>query len=158
MFSSMEANAKIGEKNKSAKSTVSKINKGGGLTSGNSGNNSNYNSNSNQPTSQKNVTQVSQKSSRKISNPTSNSNKNLISSPVSGQGSADEYQGISYKTSIAPIKTVDLFEEKPEKKKSIEKDFRIKYKTEKCKFYEVNMDCKYGDNVKKLIKINKNLI
>ncbi len=146
-LNSLEANLKIDEKNKNAKSGGSKLNKGGGNT-GNSGNNSNYNSNSNQPTSQKNVTQVKTKSSRKISNPTSNSNKNLISSPISGQGSSDEYQGISYKTSIAPIKTVDLFEEKPEgKKKSIEKDFRIKYKTEKCKFYEVNMDCKYGDNV-----------
>ena len=26
------------------------------------------------------------------------------------------------------------------------KDFKIKYKTELCKFYEINGQCKYGDN------------
>lgn len=91
------------------------------------------------------------------SNPTSNhsnkANQNTnISSPKNNQNSiSDEYQGISYKSSkITPIKTVDLCEEKTEiqKKKSIEKDFRVKYKTEQCKFYEVNKECKYGDNVR----------
>ena len=33
-------------------------------------------------------------------------------------------------------------------KKSIELDFKIKYKTEKCKFWEINQTCKFGDNVK----------
>ncbi len=72
----------------------------------------------------------------------------------------DEYQGLSYKTNKAtPVKTVDLHPEcksetkvdQPVKKKSIERDFRIKYKTEKCKFYETNKECKFGDNVSFLI-------
>lgn len=33
------------------------------------------------------------------------------------------------------------------KKKSIDGDFRVKYKTEICKFWELNKMCKYGDNV-----------
>ncbi len=33
-------------------------------------------------------------------------------------------------------------------KKSIELDFKIKYKTEKCKFWEINQTCKFRDNVK----------
>ncbi len=33
------------------------------------------------------------------------------------------------------------------KKKSIDADFRAKYKTEICKFWGVNKDCRYGDNV-----------
>ena len=34
------------------------------------------------------------------------------------------------------------------KKKSEYKDFRTKYKTEKCKFWEVTGECKFGENVK----------
>jgi hypothetical protein len=89
-----------------------------------------------------------------------NSNKNflkVINSPISPQASSDEYQGISYKSSLispTPVKTVHLCEEIKDKKISIDKDFRIKYKTEQCKFFEVNKDCKYGDNVKLFLNIN----
>jgi hypothetical protein len=31
--------------------------------------------------------------------------------------------------------------------KTSEKDFRIKYKTEICKFWELNNKCKFGDKV-----------
>lgn len=31
-------------------------------------------------------------------------------------------------------------------KKSIDSDFRVKYKTEQCKFFALNKSCKYGDN------------
>jgi hypothetical protein len=34
------------------------------------------------------------------------------------------------------------------KKNTIESDFKIKYKTEKCKFWEINQNCKFGENVK----------
>ena len=43
-------------------------------------------------------------------------------------------------------------------KKSIEMDFKIKYKTEKCKFWEINETCKFGDNVKNKNKINLSFI
>jgi len=33
------------------------------------------------------------------------------------------------------------------KKQSIDSDFRAKYKTEICKFWALNKDCRYGDNV-----------
>ena len=33
------------------------------------------------------------------------------------------------------------------KKKSFENDFRKKFKTEKCKFWEINQMCKFGDKV-----------
>ena len=85
------------------------------------------------------------------------SNKNIINSPSGG--SSDEYQGLTYKTVKQPlIKCVDLTEpldknEKTEvtvptkKKSSADNDYRIKYKTEKCKFWELNKECKFGDNV-----------
>jgi hypothetical protein len=28
-------------------------------------------------------------------------------------------------------------------------DFKLKFKTEKCKFWEIDNNCKYGDNVRK---------
>lgn len=34
-------------------------------------------------------------------------------------------------------------------KKSVDGDFRVKYKTEICKFWSFNKNCRYGDNVKK---------
>ena len=39
-------------------------------------------------------------------------------------------------------------QEIPKRKKSLELDFKIKYKTEKCKFWEINQTCKFGDSVK----------
>lgn len=74
-------------------------------------------------------------------------------SVLSTQIHDDEYQGLSYKSAKATTIKSSI-EEKPEtpgKKKSIEKDFRVKYKTEKCKFYETNKECKFGENVKSLI-------
>jgi hypothetical protein len=34
-----------------------------------------------------------------------------------------------------------------QKKKNVDSDFRAKYKTEICKFWGVNKECRYGDNV-----------
>lgn len=34
-------------------------------------------------------------------------------------------------------------------KKNSEMDFRVKYKTEKCKFWEINQTCKFGEGVSK---------
>jgi butyrate response factor 1 len=34
------------------------------------------------------------------------------------------------------------------KKKSVDSDFRAKYKTEICKFWGLNKECRYGDNVR----------
>ena len=36
-----------------------------------------------------------------------------------------------------------------QKKKSVDSDFRAKYKTEICKFWGVNKECRYGDSVYK---------
>jgi hypothetical protein len=44
-----------------------------------------------------------------------------------------------------------------DKKKNSDADFRLKYKTEKCKFWEVGKECKFGESVK-YIKINKTLV
>jgi hypothetical protein len=69
---------------------------------------------------------------------------------LSTQINDEEYQGLSYKcTKTNPIKSsIEEKLETPVKKKSIEKDFRVKYKTEKCKFYETNKECKFGENVR----------
>jgi hypothetical protein len=66
----------------------------------------------------------------------------------------DEYQGLSYKKDkFTPIKVEPQETDQNKKKKSIDTDFRIKYKTEKCKFWEVNKVCKYGDNVYIIVKV-----
>ena len=90
----------------------------------------------------------------------------MLNSPKS-QRSFDEYQGLSYQRSaLTPIVYVDLAEQgdadsanllntstnasginQPSNKKKSMDDYKKKYKTEKCKFYEVNKECKYGDNV-----------
>lgn len=36
------------------------------------------------------------------------------------------------------------------KKSCMELDFKIKYKTEKCKYWEINQTCKFGDSVRKI--------
>lgn len=58
-----------------------------------------------------------------ISNNPSNSNRNINQTPSS----------------------IDIANAK---KKSLELDFKIKYKTEKCKYWEINQTCKFGDNVR----------
>ncbi len=42
-----------------------------------------------------------------------------------------------------------------ERKYSIENDFRTKFKTEKCKFFELNKECKFRESVRKNIYDNK---
>jgi hypothetical protein len=81
----------------------------------------------------------------------------IIKQPESIQAfDNDEYEELSYKCSKAtPISSkpdvsddnTDTNGDNPPKKKSFEKDFRVKYKTEKCKFFELNRECKYKDNV-----------
>jgi hypothetical protein len=67
----------------------------------------------------------------------------------------DEYQGLSYlNQKSSPIRSEDTNvtendndPNKAAKKKSIDIDFRMKYKTEICKFWELNKECRYGNNV-----------
>lgn len=59
----------------------------------------------------------------------------------------DEYQGLSYKKGEQIFSYQNLNETKTSRRKT-DGDFREKYKTEKCKFWDLNKDCKYGDNVK----------
>ena len=84
----------------------------------------------------------------------SKNKKESYNSPAANRfGSSDEYQDLSYKSSkITPVKVIDLVEstEKVDtviRRKSTGKDFRVKFKTEKCKFYELDQTCKFGDNV-----------
>jgi len=70
---------------------------------------------------------------------------------------ADEYTGLSYlnnqnNNNINNIHlnnnlNFSLGDLKAPKKNS-EIDFRVKYKTEKCKFWEINKSCKFGEGVK----------
>jgi hypothetical protein len=80
------------------------------------------------------------------------SNGGNITTPINVNSLTDlneEYNGLSYKSAKVMTPRKQGVEEKvePVKKKSIEKDFRIKYKTEKCKFFENSKECKFGDNV-----------
>ena len=69
--------------------------------------------------------------------------KSIYSSPVNSKNN-DEYNNLSYKTnSNTPI----IIKDKKETKKFTDNDFRAKYKTEICKFWQVHKNCKYGDNV-----------
>ena len=57
----------------------------------------------------------------------------------------DEYSGLSYNKNIEI--EIDKKSEKKKKKKSGDtKDFRTKWKTEICHYWEMNNYCKYGDN------------
>ena len=57
----------------------------------------------------------------------------------------DEYSGLSYNKGIEI--EIDKKSEKKKKKKSGDtKDFRTKWKTEICHYWEMNNFCKYGDN------------
>ncbi len=70
-------------------------------------------------------------------------NEVKISSPINNN---DEYTGLSYKTSSnTPIRVKEMKDF--EKKKYSDNDFRAKYKTEICKFWEVHRTCKYADSV-----------
>lgn len=53
---------------------------------------------------------------------------------------SDEYSELSFLNNLN-------CETNKNNKKSVEYDFRNKYKTEKCKFWEINKICKYGDSV-----------
>ncbi len=74
-------------------------------------------------------------------------NFKLVSPKKVNCGEAEEYEGLSYKAS----KATPINDEKEEscQKKSIDKDFRVKYKTEQCKFYGMNKECKFGESVNK---------
>jgi hypothetical protein len=80
----------------------------------------------------------------------------------------EEYYGLAYnRGAMSPTNSeeTNLSEENREvsftsqgqgqtllpKKKSIDGDFRAKYKTEICKFWAFNKQCRYGDNVRKNI-------
>ncbi len=43
------------------------------------------------------------------------------------------------------------FDFSPTNNKITSEDFKAKYKTELCKFWEINKTCKYGDNVSKIL-------
>lgn len=77
---------------------------------------------------------------------------------------ADEYTGLSYLNNLnntnlnnnnsntnnlisnfQAANDSQLFSKQP--KKNSEIDFRVKYKTEKCKFWEINQTCKFGEGV-----------
>lgn len=93
-------------------------------------------------------------------------NEKILNSPRS-IASSDEYQGLSYKsckkTLTVDINSSDKHEtlEKGDgvnnstwmgSKKSFE-DYKIKYKTEKCKYFDVDKACKFGESVIYLLKI-----
>jgi hypothetical protein len=67
----------------------------------------------------------------------------------------EEYQGLSYLTgdynnTISPSRSDDTTESEGYcklNKKSFENDYKAKYKTEICKFWELNKECRYGGNV-----------
>jgi len=59
---------------------------------------------------------------------------------------SDEYQELSYLNATNCDTTVN----NKNVKKFSEYDYRKKYKTEKCKYWEINSTCKYGENVKKI--------
>jgi hypothetical protein len=59
----------------------------------------------------------------------------------------EEYEGLSYKkSSSTPVKEITL-ETRKKSSGEKEKDFRAKFKTEKCKYFETNKECKFGTNV-----------
>lgn len=78
---------------------------------------------------------------------------------------ADEYTGLSYLNNLNnnntnnchvnnstnsiinnfQLQAEPLLNKQP--KKNSEIDFRVKYKTEKCKFWEINQTCKFGEGV-----------
>jgi hypothetical protein len=67
----------------------------------------------------------------------------------------EEYKGLSLKISNQSNETSssedrDLLTANSStlKKNSVDSDFRAKYKTEICKFWGVNKECRYGNNVK----------
>jgi hypothetical protein len=103
---------------------------------------------------------------------TSNNNLNNLNNVYSPtyKSEMDEYHGLSYLNNkmnnnnlISPTRSdetnVSMVSEndkesnyngvKMQKKKSMEKDgdFRAKYKTEICKFFMLNKECRYGNNV-----------
>jgi hypothetical protein len=66
---------------------------------------------------------------------------------------ADEYKELVYqpkdnlKNKITPIRNNSNHFEDKINKKSSENDFKVKYKTEICRFWEFNQNCKFGEKV-----------
>ena len=57
---------------------------------------------------------------------------------------SDEYSGLSYLNAPNCDTSINV----KNVKKFSDYDYRSKYKTEKCKYWEINSTCKYGDSVK----------
>ena len=67
----------------------------------------------------------------------------------------DEYMDLSYKSNTATPLVKNKEQNKrndPDRKYSMENDFRTKFKTERCKYYQLNKDCKFGESVSKIKK------
>jgi len=65
------------------------------------------------------------------------------------QFDADEYSGISYINTNNGGNTNEGIEDYAGyyiKKKSFENEFKLKYKTEKCKYWELKKECKFGES------------
>ena len=76
---------------------------------------------------------------------------------------ADEYTGLSYLNNLnnncsnnnnnncnnltSNFQVAEQQQLAKQPKKNSEVDFRVKYKTEKCKFWEINKTCKFGEGV-----------
>lgn len=67
----------------------------------------------------------------------------------------EEYIGLAYYQTASPDESTldDFSNSSGMKRKSTDGDFRAKYKTEICKFWELNKECRYGDNVRVLFKV-----
>lgn len=84
-----------------------------------------------------------------------NSFHTVMSSP--DQVAYEDYQGLSATSnpnhhydsleSVGSPNSSFCANPTPRNKKS--DDFKVKFKTEKCKFWEIDRSCKYGDNVSK---------
>lgn len=59
---------------------------------------------------------------------------------------SDDYSGLSY-LFMPNCETAGKINNNL--KKCSDYDYRTKYKTEKCKYWEINKFCKFADNVKK---------
>ena len=61
---------------------------------------------------------------------------------------SDEYSGLSYLN----MPNCETAQNSKGFKKYSDYDYRNKYKTEKCKYWEINKTCKYRDSVKNFMK------
>jgi hypothetical protein len=79
---------------------------------------------------------------------TENSKNKKFSTPSSNRKNSDYCDSNDETKSVSSINTKDtIFCQTPTKAKK-SNDFKVKYKTEICKFWDMNKYCKFGDNVK----------